>query len=153
LSAFTTRPEIAAAYTPGDHLSTFGGNPVCCAAALANIRFMERERLAERSAELGEYAMTKLRELQKNHSLIGEVRGKGLMVGVELVKDKNLTPAVAETEAIRDSLFRQGVLVGTGGAYGNVVRFQPPLIISREQIDSAMGAFTQALSQLGSGRN
>src|SRR5208283_5646731 len=65
LSAFTTRPEIAAAYKPGDHLSTFGGNPVCCAASLANIEFMEKVNLSGHAAEVGAYAMTKFRELQQ----------------------------------------------------------------------------------------
>jgi 4-aminobutyrate aminotransferase / (S)-3-amino-2-methylpropionate transaminase / 5-aminovalerate transaminase len=148
LSAFTTRPEIAAAYKPGDHLSTFGGNPVCCAAALANIEFMEHEQLPARALETGAYAMKKLRELQKQNPLIGEIRGLGLMIGVELVKDGKLTPAAVEAEAIRDSLLRQGVLVGVGGAYGNVVRFQPPLVITREQIDQAIGAFGEALAQV-----
>jgi len=148
LSAFTTRPEIAAAYKPGDHLSTFGGNPVCCAAALANIAFMESEQLAARATETGEYAMAKLRDLQRQYPLIGEVRGLGLMIGVELVKDEKLTPAALEAEAIRDSLLRQGVLVGVGGAYGNVVRFQPPLVITRMQIDQAIAAFGKALAEV-----
>jgi 4-aminobutyrate aminotransferase / (S)-3-amino-2-methylpropionate transaminase / 5-aminovalerate transaminase len=148
LSAFTTRPEIADAYKPGDHLSTFGGNPVSCAAALANIEFMEQEKLPARAADTGGYATAKLRELQKQSPLIGEVRGLGLMIGVELVKDENLTPAPAEAEALRDALLRRGVLIGVGGAYGNVVRFQPPLIITREQIDQAIGAFATALAEL-----
>ena len=70
------------------------------------------------------------------------------MIGVELVKDEKLTPATPEAEAIRDSLLKQGVLVGVGGVYGNVVRFQPPLVISRQQIDRAMGAFATALSEV-----
>src|SRR5438128_8886256 len=115
LSAFTTRPEIADAFKPGDHLSTFGGNPVSCAAALANIAVIEEENLCERSRELGDYAMSKLRGLQKQNSLIGEVRGLGLMIGVELVKDEKLTPATTEAEALREALLRQGVLVGVGG--------------------------------------
>src|SRR5437016_9921749 len=78
LSAYTTRQEIAAAYKPGHHLSTFGGNPVSCAAALANIEFMEKENLPARATETGNYAMAKLRELQKDNPLIGEVRGLGL---------------------------------------------------------------------------
>jgi len=131
LSAFTTRSEIAAAYKPGDHLSTFGGNPVACAASLANIQVMEEEKLPSRATETGEYAMKKLRDMQRQNPLIGEVRGLGLMIGVELVRDEKLTPANAEAEAIRDALLRQGVLVGVGGVYGNVVRFQPPLIISK----------------------
>ncbi len=148
LSAFTTRPEIAAAYKPGDHLSTFGGNPVSCAAALANIEFMEQENLPARATETGNYAMAKLRDLQKQNPLIGEIRGLGLMIGVELVKDEKLTPATSEAEAIRDGLLRQGVLVGVGGVYGNVIRFQPPLIITRPQIDRAIAAFAAALQEV-----
>ena len=148
LSAFTTRPEIAAAYRPGDHLSTFGGNPVSCAAALANIEFMQEENLPGRATATGNYAMARLVELQKENPLIGEVRGLGLMIGVELVKDKKRTPASGEAEAIRDSLLRQGVLVGVGGVYGNVVRFQPPLVITRPQVDRALEAFANALSHV-----
>jgi len=148
LSAFTTRPEIAAAFKPGDHLSTFGGNPVSCAAALANIEFMEKEKLPERAAETGTYAMGKLRELQRQHPLIGDVRGLGLMIGVELVRDKDLTPANTEAEAIRDGLLDKGVLVGVGGVYGNVVRFQPPLVITQQQIDRAIEAFASVLHEV-----
>jgi 4-aminobutyrate aminotransferase-like enzyme len=148
LSAFTTRTEIAAAYKPGDHLSTFGGNPVSCAASLANIAFMQEENLPAKATETGEYAMKKLRELQKQNPLIGEVRGLGLMIGVELVRDEKMTPANTEAEAIRDSLLKQGVLVGVGGVYGNVVRFQPPLIITQEQIDQALAAFATALAEV-----
>jgi 4-aminobutyrate aminotransferase/(S)-3-amino-2-methylpropionate transaminase len=148
LSAFTTRPEIAAAYKPGDHLSTFGGNPVSCAAALANILFIEEEDLPSRATETGQYAMQKLKTLQEQNPIIGEVRGLGLMIGVELVRDEKLTPASAEAEAIRDSLLKQGVLVGVGGVYGNVVRFQPPLIITKEQIDRAIMVFESALAEV-----
>jgi len=148
LSAFTTRPEIAAAFKPGDHLSTFGGNPISCAAALANINFMEKENLPARATETGNYAMNKLRVLQTHHPLIGEVRGLGLMIGVELVKDEKLTPATTEAETIRDALLRNGVLVAVGGIYGNVIRFQPPLIITRQQIDQAIDAFAAALQEV-----
>lgn len=148
LSAFTTRPEIAAAYKPGDHLSTFGGNPVSCAAALANIQVMQEENLPARAAEIGEYAMRKLRNLQNQRPIIGEVRGLGLMIGVELVRDEKLTPANTEAEGIRDSLLKQGILVGVGGVYGNVVRFQPPLVITKEQIDRAVAGFATALSEV-----
>ena len=149
LSAFTARPEIAAAYQPGDHFSTFGGNPVSCAAALANIDFIERENLCRRSAENGEYALSKLRELQAVNPLIGEVRGLGLMIGIELVKDEKRTPATREAEEIREAMLRRGVLIGVGGSYGNVVRFQPPLVISRQQIDEALSVFAESLQELG----
>src|SRR5277367_5278916 len=135
LSAYTVRPEIAEAYKPGDHLTTFGGNPVSCAAALANIAFMERENLPGRAMEMGNYAMGKLRELQRKNPMIGDVRGKGLMIGVELVKDEQKTPAAAEAEAIKDACLQRGLLIGLGGVYANVIRFQPPLVISKEQID------------------
>jgi 4-aminobutyrate aminotransferase/(S)-3-amino-2-methylpropionate transaminase len=149
LSGFTTRPEIAAAYKPGDHLTTFGGNPVSCAAALANIDFIEKEQLCQRSAENGEYALSKLKELQKASPLIGEVRGLGLMIGIELVKDEKLTPATAEAEAIRAAMLKRGVLVGVGGSFGNVLRFQPPLVITRQQIDQALAVLTETLQELG----
>ena len=148
LSAFTTRPEITAAFKPGDHLSTFGGNPISCAAALANIEFMEKENLCARATETGKYAISKLRGLQKQNSIIGEVRGRGLMIGVELVKNEQLTPATAEAEAIRESLLRRGVLVGVGGVFGNVIRFQPPLIITRPQIDQALNMVAEALQEV-----
>jgi 4-aminobutyrate aminotransferase len=149
LSAFTTRPEIAAAFKPGDHLSTFGGNPISCAAGLANIEVMLEEKLPAKAAETGEYARQNLRELQKRNPLIGEVRGQGLMIGVELVRDEKLTSANSEAEALRDSMLRKGVLVGVGGVYGNVVRFQPPLIITKAQIDRAIEAFSSALAEVG----
>jgi 4-aminobutyrate aminotransferase/(S)-3-amino-2-methylpropionate transaminase len=149
LSGFTTRPEIAAAYRPGDHLTTFGGNPISCAAALANIEFIQKQRLCQRSTENGDYALSKLKQLQLGNPLIGEVRGLGLMIGIELVKDAKLTPASTEAEAIRDAMLRRGVLVGVGGSFGNVVRFQPPLVITRQQIDLAIAAFAEALQEMG----
>jgi 4-aminobutyrate aminotransferase / (S)-3-amino-2-methylpropionate transaminase / 5-aminovalerate transaminase len=148
LSAFTTRPEIAAAFKPGDHLSTFGGNPVSCAAALANIEVMLEQGLPAKAAQMGNYVQGKLRDLQRQNSLIGEVRGQGLMIGVELIRDDKRTPANSEAEAVRDALLRQRVLVGVGGVYGNVVRFQPPLIITQLQIDRAIDAFAAALAEV-----
>ena len=148
LSAFTTRVEIAAAYKPGDHLSTFGGNPVCCAAALANIEFMQREDLCGHAARVGEYAKSRFQDLQPQFPLIGDVRGLGLMIGIELVKDERLTPASNEAETVRDECLRNGLLVGLGGIDGNVIRFQPPLVITKQQIDDAIDIFCKALRSL-----
>ena len=148
LSAYTVRPEIADAYKPGDHLSTFGGNPVSCAAALANIAYMQRENLPARALESGDYAMNRLRDLQRNNALIGDVRGAGLMIGVELVKDSEKTPATAEAEALRDVCLKNGLIVGVGGVYGNVIRFQPPLVITKDQIDRAVEVFSEALAAI-----
>ncbi|MFZ0619189.1 MAG: aspartate aminotransferase family protein [Candidatus Acidiferrales bacterium] len=148
LGAFTTRDEIAAAFQPGDHLSTFGGNPVCCAAALANIDVLEQEELPAKARETGKYAVERLRAMQERYPLIGDVRGLGLMIGVELVTDAKLTPAAAQAEAMREGCLKRGVLIGVGGVYGNVVRFQPPLVISKTQIDTALRAFEESLAEV-----
>ncbi|ABF40534.1 aminotransferase [Candidatus Koribacter versatilis Ellin345] len=148
IAAFTTRDEIAAAFKPGDHLSTFGGNPICCAAALANIEFFEEEKLCDQSTEKGQHALTRLRALQGRQSGIGEVRGLGLMIGVELVKDDHLTPAAAEAEAVRDTCFKAGVLIGVGGTNANVLRLQPPLVITYEQLNTALDVLEGAITEV-----
>jgi 4-aminobutyrate aminotransferase/(S)-3-amino-2-methylpropionate transaminase len=150
IAAFTTRDEIAAAFRPGEHLSTFGGNPVCCAAALANIEYFEEEHLCEQSAEKGQYALGRLQVARDRLPIIGEVRGLGLMIGIELVKDDKLTPAAAEAEAVRDACFKAGVLIGVGGTNGNVLRIQPPLVISREQLDIALDVVEAAIAEVAS---
>jgi 4-aminobutyrate aminotransferase-like enzyme len=147
LSAFTTRDEIARAFTPGDHLSTFGGNPVCCAAALANLAVHRRERLAEQAEEKGSRLLERLRGLAQKHSIIGEVRGLGLMIGIEMVSDRQKkTPAPDAAERIQDRMLEAGFLIGVGGTYGNVLRVQPPLVISDEALDCAVTALERAFS-------
>ena len=148
LGAFIARPDVADAFTPGDHLSTFGGNPVCCAAALANINVIEDEQLPAKAGARGEQLMARLECLKESHPLIGDVRGKGLMIGVELVRDAAKTPADAEAKEVRCLCREAGVLVGLGGVLGNVVRFQPPLVISAEQVDHAADVFAASLKAL-----
>ena len=148
LSAFTTREDIAAAFKPGDHLSTFGGNPVSCAAALANIDFLEKENICDRVTDLGQYAKSKLSELRAKNPFVGDIRGLGLMIGMELVKDEAGTPAAREAVVVRDACLRHGLIVGLGGTYANVVRFQPPLVISREQINQAIDIISRAFEEL-----
>jgi 4-aminobutyrate aminotransferase len=149
LSACTTRDEIAASFDAGDHLSTFGGNPVSCAASIANVDYMLNEHLAEKSAADGEYAMKSLNELAHKHDIIGEVRGKGLMIGIELVKNQRTkTPASQEAGKIRDICREKGVLIGHGGVKSNVVRIQPPLVISREQLDTVIDVLDQSLKEV-----
>jgi 4-aminobutyrate aminotransferase-like enzyme len=92
--------------------------------------------------------MDRLNKLKGDMPLIAEVRGLGLMVGIELVSDEKRTPATAETEAVRDHCLAAGVLVGVGGVYGNVLRVQPPLIITRPQIDQAVDAIAHAVEQV-----
>ncbi|MCL4370333.1 MAG: aminotransferase class III-fold pyridoxal phosphate-dependent enzyme, partial [Chloroflexi bacterium] len=149
LGAFTTRAEIADSFEPGDHLSTFGGNPVSCAASLANIAFFQAEGLPDQSARKGAMAMERFRALQEKHRLIGDVRGRGLMIGIELVKDERKTPAAAETGKVKGYCRDRGLLLGSGGVFGNVIRFQPPLVITEEEIDRAISTIDAALSAVG----
>ena len=121
---------------------------MCCAAALANIEFMEKEDLCGHTLETGDYAKSQFRELQLRNPLIGDVRGLGLMIGIELVKDENLTPATTEAEAIRDACLAKGLLIGLGGIDGNVIRFQPPLVIAKPQIDQAIDIFAKVLQEI-----
>ena len=148
LAAFTTSDEIAATFQPGDHMSTFGGNPVSCAAAIANIDFMQEVRLSEQALEKGTYLTGQLNRRRRDLPVIGEIRGMGLMIGIELVSDEKKTPAPSEAEIVREHCLANGVLVGVGGVYGNVVRIQPPLVISREQIDRAVDVVTAGIEHL-----
>jgi 4-aminobutyrate aminotransferase / (S)-3-amino-2-methylpropionate transaminase / 5-aminovalerate transaminase len=148
LAAFIARPEVADSFRPGDHLSTFGGNPVSCAASIANIAFFEREKLPQKALEKGTRVIGELKELQKKQSMIGDVRGAGLMIGIELVKDKNKTPATEEAGKLRAAMREKGFLIGVGGTFGNVLRWQPPLVISPEELTSAVKALDECLRAL-----
>ena len=148
LSAFTTREEIAKAFTPGDHLSTFGGNPVSCAAALANLEVFRRDRLAERAADKGLRWLDLLKPLAERHPLVGDIRGLGLMIGIELVSDRSRkTPASEAAGRVQDLLLEDGFLIGVGGYHGNVLRLQPPLVISDEELERTVGALDRALKR------
>ena len=149
LSATVARPEIADSLKPGEHLSTFGGNPVCCAAAIANIDVMLEEDLAGQSARKGARALGMLRELAADYDLIGDVRGLGLMIGVELVTNKRTKePARAQAGAIRKHCREHGLLIGVGGQAGNVVRFQPPLTIADNDLETAVEILDSALKSV-----
>ena len=146
LGAFIAPAAIADSFQPGEHLSTFGGNPVSCAAALANLAVLQEEGLVQRADELGRWALEELRRLQERHDLIGDVRGQGLMLGIELVHDRRTKePAPAEAAAVRARCREAGVLIGVGGQDGNVLRIQPPLVITREQLGRAIEAIEAAL--------
>lgn len=132
------------AWPPGAHASTFGGNPVSCAAAIATIELL-RESLVKNAAEVGEHLLNGLRALMDKHTIIGDVRGKGLMVGVELVRDRQTKErATDERNAVVDEAFRRGMLIL--GAGRNAVRFSPPLVLSKAQADTAVRIFDEALT-------
>ena len=148
LSAFIAREEIADAFKPGDHLSTFGGNPVSCAAGLANIGYLEEQKLADEALKKGDYLKTQLGSLKAKYNMVGEVRGKGLMIGIELIRDQNKTPANTEGNKIRDFCLEKGLLIGLGGSHGNVLRIQPPLVISLKQLDQTVKILDEAFQKI-----
>jgi 4-aminobutyrate aminotransferase len=129
------RPEIADSVR-GATISTFGGNPISATAAKAVIDFIEDQKLSINAAEVGAYLHDKLLELQTKHPLIGDVRGMGLLQAVELVEDRRTKkPASAQTLALLEATRENGILVGKGGFFGNVLRISPPLNISKSDVD------------------
>jgi 4-aminobutyrate aminotransferase len=133
-------------WPPGAHASTFGGNPVACAAALATIRLL-REQYVKNAANVGEHLMSGLRELQQKHPLVGDVRGKGLMIGVELVRDrKTKARAIEERNALVQAMFRRGVLIL--GAGKNAIRFAPPLVLTKDEADAILRVFDESLAEV-----
>ena len=133
-------------WPPGAHASTFGGNPVSCAAANATIALL-KGGLIENAARVGDHLLDGLRALQEKHPLVGDVRGKGLMIGVELVRDRQTKErAVEERNALVQAMFRRGVLVL--GAGKNALRLAPPLVLSIEQADQVLKIFDEALAEV-----
>jgi 4-aminobutyrate aminotransferase len=148
LSAFIAQEEIANAFQPGEHLTTFGGNPVSCAAALAAIEFIETHDLCRHATEKGEKFRQRFTLLKKDLPIVGDVRGKGLMIGIELVKDSSKTPAAGEAKTVRQKCLQNGLLIGVGGIFGNVLRIQPPLVISEKQLNKAGDILEKSLREL-----
>src|SRR5207248_6511562 len=134
------------AWPPGAHASTFGGIPVSCAAAIVTLRLL-KERLIANAAEVGAHLMAGLKALIPKHPLIGDVRGRGLMIGVELVRDRQTKErAPEEREAVVASAFSRGLLLL--GAGKNAIRFSPPLVLTRERADTAVRIFDEALTEV-----
>ena len=134
------------AWPPGSHASTFGGNPVSCAAALETLRLL-RDRLVTNAAAVGGHLKDRLTALADKHPLIGDVRGRGLMIGVELVRDrKTKERAIDERDAVVTACFTRGLLLL--GAGKNAIRFSPPLVLTREQADTAVKIFDDALTEV-----
>ncbi len=141
-------PEVADAYK-GLTISTFGGNPIMSVAAKATIEVIEEEKLLENCAEVGGHLRGKLEELKEKHALIGDVRGMGLMQGLELVKDrKTKEPAPSETNQFMNRCRANGLLVGKGGLYGNVIRISPPLNIGKADADEAVRIMDKSLGEI-----
>ena len=137
-------------WPPGAHASTFGGNPVSCAAASVTIKLL-KESLVANAATVGAHLADGLRELQRKHPLIGDVRGFGLMIGVELVRSRETKErAIDERNALVQSMFRRGVLVL--GAGKNAIRIAPPLVLTKSQVDTLLRVIDDALVEVAGGR-
>ena len=145
MGATVATAEVADSFQ-GLTISTFGGNPVSCAAALATIEVMEEENLASNAQVVGYYLRGKLEELKEKYPLIGDVRGMGLMQGVELVREQK-EPAGAEILQVFEATRRRGLLVGKGGLYGNVIRIAPPLNIAKADVDEAVHILDEAFAE------
>jgi len=152
LGAFTARPAVADAFDAGDHLSTFGGNPVACAAALATIDELQAG-IVDNARRQGEWLADRLPALASDHDTVGQVRGRGLMWGIELVDSDGTGPmnvAPAPDPALAKDVGNRlrddhDIVMGVGGFYKNVLRFQPPLTISRDQVERAVEAIDAAI--------
>jgi 4-aminobutyrate aminotransferase len=133
-------------WPPGAHASTFGGNPVACAAATVTIRLL-REHLVANAATVGEHLMWGIRTLQQKHPIVGDVRGLGLMIGIELVRNRQTKErAVEERNALVQAMFRRGVLIL--GAGKNAVRLAPPLVLTKPQADTVLAVLDEALGEV-----
>ncbi|MBX0325982.1 aspartate aminotransferase family protein [Halomicroarcula sp. F13] len=155
LGAFTASAEVADAFEAGDHLSTFGGNPVACAAALATIDELE-DGIVENAREQGAWLSERLADLEAEFDVVGDTRGLGLMQGVELVDPDGDTgpmgvapePAPKVAKQVGNRLKESGIIIGVGGYHKNVMRFQPPLTISRDQLSRAVDSLHDALAEV-----
>jgi acetylornithine/N-succinyldiaminopimelate aminotransferase len=136
IGAMMAKPEVAASLVPGKHASTFGGNCLACAAGVATIETIEEGNLLQNAVEMGQYAQGKLRELKEKHSVIDHVRGIGLMIGIQLTR-----PGAAIVSKCLDKGLR------TNCTHDTVIRFMPPMIVTKEQIDEAVGIFDSVLAE------
>lgn len=148
LAAVVTRPEIAEVLTQRTHFNTFGGNPVSCAVGKTVLEIIDREQLQENSLKVGNYLFAGLERLKEKHPLIGEVRGKGLMIGVELVTDRTTKePAKEACAVVHERAKELGLLIGKGGLYANVLRIKPPMCMTVEDAEYMLNVLDIAFQE------
>jgi len=148
IGGFIARPELTTDYTVTDSFATFGGNPLSCAAAVAVIEIINEENYLDKAAKLGAVLRKKTEELKEDHKIIGDVRGQGMMLGIELVRDSaTKEPAVQELLTVMEVCREKGLLIGKGGLDNNVIRLQPPLELTNEQIDQACAILDEAFAK------
>ena len=149
IGAVVVRRELAERFAAHTHFfSTTGGNPVSCAAGLAVLEVIERERLRENAARVGAELRSGIEALAQRHPLIGDVRGSGLFLGVELVRERaTREPAEPETRTVLNALRRDGVLVGREGRYGNVLKIRPPIVFRSSHVERFLATLDPALEE------
>jgi alanine-glyoxylate transaminase/(R)-3-amino-2-methylpropionate-pyruvate transaminase len=149
LGAVVTTPKIAVALAQRTHFNTFGGNPVVCAQGMAVLEVIEREKLQANALRIGNRILNGVNRLKEKHNLIGDVRGRGLMVGIELVKDRqSKEPAKEECAQILEASKEMGLLLGKGGLWGQTVRFSPPMCINEHDADFLLEVLDRAFNDL-----
>jgi 4-aminobutyrate aminotransferase-like enzyme/Ser/Thr protein kinase RdoA (MazF antagonist) len=148
LSAVITTEEIANSFANGmEYFNTYGGNPVSCAIGKTVLDVIEEEQLQQNAYEVGNYCLSELKMLRPRHKIIGDVRGLGLFIGVELVRDhETLEPAAAEADLVVNKMRERGVLLSTDGPLHNVLKFKPPMVFSRENVDCLVNTLDYVLT-------
>ena len=149
LAAVVTTPEIAASFNNGmEYFNTFGGNPVSCAIGLAVLDVIEEERLQENALQVGRYLMNRLRVLMEKHALIGDVRGLGLFIGIELVLGReSLKPSDAQASYIANRMRERGILLSTDGPFHNMLKIKPPMVFTEKNADFLVGVLDEILEE------
>ncbi|PZR75899.1 MAG: aspartate aminotransferase family protein [Chthoniobacterales bacterium] len=149
LGAVVTTPEIAKSLAQRTHFNTFGGNPVVSAQGMAVLEVIDRQKLQQNSLEIGNNLLAGLDRLKEKHNVIGDVRGKGLMLGIELVKDRaTKQPGKEEAAQILEACKEMGLLLGKGGLHGQTIRFSPPMCVTKADADFLLDVLDHAFSEL-----
>jgi len=149
LSAVTAREEIIEASHIGGIGGTFCGNPLACAAGLKVIEIMERDNFAKKAQRIGEIIQSRFNAMKEKYSMIGDVRGRGAMMAIELIKDcKNKVPAKEETKTVIKEAYKNGLILLSSGLYGNVIRILVPLVVTEEQLSAGLDIIEKAVEKL-----
>jgi 4-aminobutyrate aminotransferase-like enzyme len=150
LGVVVTTRAVAEAFDNGmEYFNTFGGNPVSCAAGLAVLRVVQQESLQEHALQLGEYLKKGLQDLQEQYSLLGDIRGEGLFLGIEMIKETSgLAPATAEADYLINRMREKGVLMSTDGPRHNVIKIKPPMSLTFSQADFMLEQLGAVLKEI-----
>jgi 4-aminobutyrate aminotransferase len=152
LGACVAKEDIMKKWSPGAHGSTMTGNPVTCAAGIATIDVIESENLLQNSRSMGRYLKDALEALSQDFKIMGDVRGVGLMIGVEFVKEGSKDPDPDAVKKVREHCLKNGLILISCGSDDQVIRIIPPLIVTKEQVDKALSIFKGALEAVSKGQ-